>query len=261
MKYFAAQGIHGAALTLIAYGVPALAFIPVLIIRYSVWRRQAHWLVVAALLGGYANFSFTIVMVYGDVVRAMVLFYLLPVWGVLGGRLFLDERIDGLRALAVTLALVGAFLVLGGVNVLQGTVSWIDLVAISCGLAYALNNIVFRASGDTVLVPKVGAMFIGCALMAVVWLGVDMRIWPSQIDAGDVVMVALFGAAWLLTTTFGTQWAVTQIDAGRASVLIVLELVVAVASAILIGGERMSTIEILGGALILTATVFEARRT
>jgi drug/metabolite transporter (DMT)-like permease len=39
-----------------------------------------------------------------------------------------------------------------------------------------------------------------------------------------------------------------------------LELVTAVASALWIGGERMSVTEMVGGALILTATVIEAQR-
>ncbi len=49
-------------------------------------------------------------------------------------------------------------------------------------------------------------------------------------------------------------------EAGRASVIIILELVTAVASALWIGGERMSVTEMVGGALILTAAVIEARR-
>ena len=40
-------------------------------------------------------------------------------------------------------------------------------------------------------------------------------------------------------------------EAGRASVIIILELVTAVASALWIGGERMSVTEMVGGALIL----------
>jgi len=52
-------------------------------------------------------------------------------------------------------------------------------------------------------------------------------------------------------------------DAENKSVpdfIIILELVTAVASALWIGGERMSVSEMVGGALILTAAVIEARR-
>lgn len=42
-------------------------------------------------------------------------------------------------------------------------------------------------------------------------------------------------------------------EAGRASVIIILELVTAVASALWIGGERMSVTEMVGGASMGTA--------
>jgi drug/metabolite transporter (DMT)-like permease len=69
-----------------------------------------------------------------------------------------------------------------------------------------------------------------------------------------------YGLAWLLLATLGTQFGVTHMEAGCASVIIILELVTAVASALWIGGERMSVTEMVGGALILAAAVFEARR-
>jgi drug/metabolite transporter (DMT)-like permease len=57
-----------------------------------------------------------------------------------------------------------------------------------------------------------------------------------------------------------TQWAVTHLEAGRASILIIMELVTAVVTAMLFGGERMSGTELFGAALILVAAVIEARR-
>jgi len=43
-------------------------------------------------------------------------------------------------------------------------------------------------------------------------------------------------------------------------VIIILELATAVASALWIGSERMSVTEMLGGTLLLTVAVIEARR-
>jgi hypothetical protein len=57
-----------------------------------------------------------------------------------------------------------------------------------------------------------------------------------------------YGLAWLLLATLGTQFGVTHMEAGRASVIIILELVTAVASALWIGGERMSVTAMVGGA-------------
>jgi drug/metabolite transporter (DMT)-like permease len=49
-------------------------------------------------------------------------------------------------------------------------------------------------------------------------------------------------------------------EAGRSSVLIIMELVAAVASAAVINGARLRPIEWLGGVLIVGAAVIEARR-
>ena len=71
-------------------------------------------LFLVALAGGGGIFCFTYALIYGDVVKVMVLFYLLPVWGVLGGYAFLHEKIDGVRKVGVVVAVIGAYLILGG---------------------------------------------------------------------------------------------------------------------------------------------------
>lgn len=259
LKQFSAHGVHGVSLNLVVYGGLALLFLPMLWRQRAVWRGHGLTLLVIALLGGYANFAFTTGMALGEVVRVMVLFYLVPVWGVLGGRLFLGEALDGPRLMGVVLALAGALMILGGPAVLQGAVSWLDLLAISCGLAFAGNNIVFRARPQLPMGSKLAAMFIGCAAMATTGLVSGIQEWPEAPTAlwGWVL---LFGLGWVLLATLGTQWGVTHMEAGRAAILIILELVVAVVSAMLIGGERMSPLEMAGGALILGAAVLEGWR-
>ncbi|MEO1751265.1 DMT family transporter [Thiofaba sp. EF100] len=259
LKHFAAYDVHGVSLNLVAYGGLALLFLPLLWRQRAAWRGQGLTLLGIALLGGYANFAFTTGMALGEVVRVMVLFYLVPVWGVLGGRLFLGEVIDRPRLLGVVLALTGALLILGGPAVLQGEVSWLDLLAISCGLAFAGNNIVFRARPQLPMGSKLAAMFLGCAAMAAAGLEAGVQDWPAA-PAAIWGGVLLFGFGWVLLATLGTQWGVTHMEAGRAAILIILELVVAVVSAMLLGGERMSPLELAGGALILGAALLEGWR-
>lgn len=260
LKALERLGLSGVALTLVACGAAALLLIPHLARERVHWRSQKHWLMAIALLGGYANLAFTVAMIYGEVVRVMVLFYLLPVWGVLGGWLFLGERMDALRMAAVVVALAGAFLILGGVDALRGAVSWTDLLAISCGLSFAGNNLVFRARQTIPVASKTAAMLFGAALLAGALLIFGGQPWPDTTSFGWLA-AAGYGLAWLLVATLGTQFGVTHMQAGRASIIIILELVTAVISALWIGGERMSPMEMTGGALILIAAMSEARRT
>ncbi|MEZ5501606.1 MAG: hypothetical protein R3E50_02705 [Halioglobus sp.] len=56
-------------------------------------------------------------MAHGDVIGVMILFYMLPVWSVLGVRLFFGEAIDRSRLIAVALCFCGGALILDVFNV------------------------------------------------------------------------------------------------------------------------------------------------
>lgn len=259
LKALNGLGVEGIPLTVVAYGAATAVMLPWFLVQRRQWRGEGHWLLAIVLVGGYANLAFSSALIYGEVVRVMVLFYLLPVWGVLGGRMFLGERIDNARWLAVLLALSGAVLVLGGDQVLDAGISWIDLLALSAGFAFAMNNVLFRARQGIPVPSKVTAMLGGCVLIGGLLLVSGVQAWPD-VTAQSWTWVMVFGVLWLLAATAGSQWGVTHLEAGRASIIIVMELVSAVVSATLIGGEMLSAGEWLGGALILTATIIEARR-
>lgn len=91
-------------------------------------------------MGGAANICFNLAMIYGEVVRVMVLFYLLPVWGVLGGKFILGEQTNIWRWIGVALAIVGAFILLGGADILATPPNWLDLLALlACNHHYVVS--------------------------------------------------------------------------------------------------------------------------
>lgn len=259
LKQFNAAGIDGVPLILFSYGVVGIALAGLILREWRLWRGKPYLLLLFFLLGGYANLAFATAMIYGDVVRAMMLFYLGPVWGVIGGRVFLGERIDLQRWMGVIIAMAGAWLILGGAALFDTAPSLLDLLALSAGIAFALNNIAFRATHTFPTGSKIAAMFIGCGLFAALLMPVQGVGLP---DLSATVWLALlaFGLIWLLGATIASQWSVTHMEAGRASILLITELLVAVLSATLIGGESLTTPEILGGALIFTSTILEAWR-
>ena len=259
LKALERAGLGGVALTFVACGAAAALLAPRFVRERTYWRGETRWLLAIAALGGYANLAFTVAMIYGEVVRVMVLFYLLPVWGVLGGRLFLGERLDGWRVAAVVAALGGAFLILGGPAAVGGAIAWTDWLAVSCGLSFAANNLVFRARQQVPVAAKSAAMLIGATTLAALLLAAGVQPWPTPSALGWAA-AAGYGVVWLLLATLATQFGVTHMEAGRASIIIILELVTAVASAVIIGGESLSAIEATGCALILGAAVIEARR-
>jgi drug/metabolite transporter (DMT)-like permease len=261
LKHFGRYGVEGPAVTLFAHGSVGLLAIPFL------WQRRATWSGSLAAMswlgafGGLANLTFAWAIVLGDVTRVMVLFYLLPAWGVLAARLLLGERIDGRRGLSLAAALGGAFFVLGGAQILRQPPGWVDALAVLSGLAFAMNNVLFRKASAVPIPTKVGFVFVG----SLAWPLLVMAALPSfamPVAAPLLIWaeVVAFGLVWILVATAGTLFGVHHLDAGRSSILIIMELITAVVSAAWIGGKLPSLLECVGGVLILASALLEAFR-
>jgi drug/metabolite transporter (DMT)-like permease len=114
LKFFAAAGLSGHAIGLTAYSLVALVSLPVIWRERAQWRPEMRQLLLIGLVFGCANMAFTAALTMGSVVRAMLLFYLLPVWGAIGGALFLGEHIGARRLAAIVLSLAGVLVIMGG---------------------------------------------------------------------------------------------------------------------------------------------------
>lgn len=258
LKALAARGMDGLLLITVCYTCMALAVLP------WMWHNRAHLrhhtkaLIGIFVAGGLANICFNYAMIYGEVVRVMVLFYLLPVWGVLGGRFILGERTNRWRWLGVGLAVSGAFVLLGGATIFQTPPGWLDLIALLAGIFFAATIMLFRAVETVPISIKLNVLFIGCAVIASLLLLADLgmpREHPPVISA--IAWTIVYALTWLLLANVGSQWAVTKLPAGRSAILMIVELVAAVISAIWVGGEMLTPQVIVGGALIVSATAIE----
>ncbi len=257
LKQFGAAGLSGPMISLASYGLVGLIGLPFLLREHKAWHGQIPLLLSLALLGGWANASFVRALMIGDVVRVMLLFYLAPVWSVIGGRLFLNETVTRRRMLAVTLSILGAFFVIGGTAAFDAPLSIADFLAISAGLAFAANNLVSRAAQTIPMVSKTVAVFIGCGIVSglMVWQQNAVQpVWSPTL----VTALLAFGFGWLALGTFTTQYGVTHIETGRAGIILIIELLAAVISAVIIGGEKLIPREFIGGALIASAAFIEA---
>lgn len=258
LKHFGAEGISGNLMVVASYGMVALFSLPVLWSQRRQWQRQAGLVALMALFGGWANTSFVNALMHGNVIRVMLLFYMAPVWGVLAGKFFLKEHISPRRGLAVALALAGAFILLGGTAAFTAPLALVDLLALSAGLTFALNNVATRAAHDVPMASKTFIVFFGCAVVAGGAALMQGQPFPA-LDGGTWGLILLFALTWLVLATLATQYGVTHMEAGRASVLLIFELVAAVASAVIIGHEAVVPREWVGGALIASAALLEAR--
>lgn len=258
LKYFGAQGLNGLTLTMMSYGLVGVLAFPWILYRRHTWWHQWNLVLMIAIAGGLANVCFLSAIVRGEVVRVMLLFYLAPVWGVLGGRLFFGEPLTRLRIFGVATAVIGAILLLGGPGILASPPGIVDLLALASGMLYASQNLFTRAADRIPLDAKSLVVFIGCGLIS----GTIVLATGQQLPEMPPLLVAqllAFAGIWMLAAMVVTAWGVSHMEAGRAAILLVFELVAAVVSAMWIAGERLDSLEWLGAALIVGAALLEAR--
>jgi len=260
LKQFGTYGVAGPLVTLAAHGTVGLLALPFLALRFREWKSDWRSMGVLAVFGGLANLAFATAMQRGDVTRVMVLFYLLPAWGVLLAYLVLGERVDRRRGLSLLTGLAGGFLAVGGPRVVSEPPTWIDALAALSGFALAVNNVVFRKAQAVPIPHKVGAVFAG----SLVWAGAVVLLGTNHepVTATPFVWLEVvgFGVFWILLATAGTLYGVNHLEAGRSSLLIITELITAVVSSAVILRKLPDRSAMAGGVLILASALLEAVR-
>lgn len=253
LHHFANVGLVGMPLVLLVYGLLSLIALPVLWRERHAWAAQRNGLLAIAICGGGATAALVTALATGDVVRVMLLFYLAPVWGVLGGWLLLGERLTALRIGALLVAMLGIALTLGVSRELIRPLSGNDWLALAAGLGFSLNNLATRAADRVPLASKTLAPFVGSALIAAVLCPL-LGDYPPPLSLTLSWQIGLMALGWLLSMA-AVQYGVSHIEAGRAAVLVVFELVAAVLSSAWFGSQAITTHEWLGAALVTFAAL------
>jgi drug/metabolite transporter (DMT)-like permease len=260
-RYLQAQGLHPLWATCACYGLAVL-----LIWRWrpaawqQLWSAPALWVVMLA--SGLTNASFNWAVTVGDVVRVVLLFYLMPLWAVVLARLLLGERLAALDVLRVALALCGAGVVLwpaqGGWPLPQALHEWLGLAG---GFAFAVNNVMLRREARRPQEGRALAMFAGSVAAAGLLgtlLGAAGQVpAPAVPGAAGTALVVALGLVFL-SSNLALQYGAARLPASVTAVVMLTEVAFAAASSVWLGGEVLARTTWLGGALILVAAALSA---
>lgn len=266
LRQLGAQGLHALWLTGFIY---SLAVAVLLLARPGALaalmrRRQLWWLVLAA---GGTNACFNWAVSIGDVVRVVLLFYLMPLWAALLSRALLGERISARGALRVALGLAGAGVVLwpaGGAAALAGpAVSTLlpDALGLLGGFCFALNNVLLRREADSPGAARALAMFAGGALVSLAlagWLSHGGLAAAPPALAWAWGLAALGLALWFLLSNLSLQYGAARLPANTTSVIMLSEVVFASVSALALGAGSAGPREALGALMIVGAALLAA---
>ena len=213
---------------------------------------------------GVTNACFNWGVATGDVVRVVLLFYLMPIWSVLFARVLLDEPIRPRSIGLVLLAVSGAVIVLwrpgAGMPLPESRADWLGLTG---GVAFALTNILLRKLSARPSGALAGAMFAGGTIMpACVALGMASGIggasvpWPALAPAGYGPLALL--AVGFVAANLALQYGAARLPARVTAVVMLSEVVFAAGSAVWLGGEVLTAQLVLGATLIISTSLISA---
>ncbi|MBK7052126.1 MAG: DMT family transporter [Rhodoferax sp.] len=252
------HGLHPLWATAIIH---TIALLCLTVLRAGAWRGFGHhpllWLLV--LVAGLTNVGFNWAVTVGDVVRVVLLFYLMPAWVVLLAWPMLGEKPDIGSVMRLVLALGGVVIVLKT----PGTPwpvpqSLADGLALMGGFCFALTTILLRKLNQTPDATRMMAMFGGGAVMSIgaALLGMTagvVQALPSP-DVAWVTLVLCLSAAFLLGN-FSLQYGAAHLSASVTSLIMLSEVVFASVSSVVLGTAELTTRTLLGGGLIVLASV------
>jgi drug/metabolite transporter (DMT)-like permease len=253
-------GLHPLWSTALLY---VLIFVLMLLLRPSSWRGIAAnpvlwWLVLAA---GLTNVGFNWAVTVGDVVRVVLLFYMMPAWSVLAAWLILGEKPTRGSLLRLALAMAGVLIVLkapeAALPVPQSAPDWLALMG---GLSFAVTNVLLRKTAHTPPDARMLAMFGGGAALATTaaLLGMGQQVVPAPAlaVAGIPMLIGLCIA--FLISNVALQYGAARLAASTTALVMLTEILFASASAALFDAAEFTPRLLLGGGLIVLAALLAA---
>jgi len=256
-----AAGLSAPIATFCSY-VAALVFASLVFPR--AWQEFARYpasLAIIGLTAGVTNVSYLVAIMQAEVVRVVLLFYLAPLWTVLLARLLLAEKIDRRGALTLAIGMCGAVIMLWrpelGAPLPRNGHEWLGMLG---GFAFALCNVLVRREDRASPEAKSIAGAIGVAMVA---LPVAAMLSASRVDqwaaliSEHVGLLAVVGIA-LMASSVAMQHGLSRLEANRAAVILLFELIIAALAAHYLAGEQSRLQEWAGGALLAAAGLVAA---
>jgi drug/metabolite transporter (DMT)-like permease len=226
--------------------------------------RPGLW--VLAFAAGCTMVGFNWGVTLSDVIRVVLLFYLMPIWALLFARFILKEAITKWALVRVSLALCGAVLVLSpeGLRGVPWPSNLGECLGLFGGVAFAFNNVMLRHQQGASALARLFAMCVGgaCVPLLVAFClllggGSGLIAWPASVSWVGVVLLLGFSLS-LLCANYALQFGAARLPANMTAVVMLSEVVFASLSAVLWNHEVLTVQVALGGGLILMAAALSA---
>jgi drug/metabolite transporter (DMT)-like permease len=260
MRQLQDLGLHPLWTTSLVYFVVLAGLL--IFYRGSLKGFIAHpqlWLL--AFASGMTNVGFNWAVTVGDVVRVVLLFYLMPAWSVLVAWAVLGEKPTGASLLRLMLAMTGVLIVLKAPDaswpVPQGLPDWLALMG---GFSFALTNVMLSKLSHTPTGSRMLAMFTGGSVLAAAaaLIGMSQQIVPAPELQGMALVFVLGLSLAFLISNAALQYGAARLAATTTALVMLTEIIFASGSAAALGAAAFTPRIWLGGSLIILAALMAA---
>lgn len=259
LRRLEAAGLHELWITVVYFLVPLCCLAPVMLGRLRQILQGGTSLQMTAALAALSLTLYSISIVHTDVVRAMLLFYLTPIWSTLLARAVLGEVITPARMLAMACAFVGMLTIFGlGANfpLPRNAGDWLGLAS---GIVWAIAAVRLNRDRHLPSVEMTAVFFLWATVFSV---AAALALAPGRSPGADLVLTTL---PWLVPVivimiipgTFASLWGPKFLSPGLVGLLFMSEIVVGAVSAALLSGEPFGWREFVGVLLIAGASLIE----
>jgi drug/metabolite transporter (DMT)-like permease len=252
-------GFQGLWITVVYFLIPALCLIPVTIWRWKYVKRGGFQLQLTAIISGVALLLYSTSIVYTDVVRAILLFYLTPVWGIILGRIFLGDKISTPRIIAMILAIIGMLTIFGlGAKfpLPQNLGDWLGLCS---GFMWAIAMVLINKNKNHSTIELTVGFFQWSLILS---LFAAVLLSPNNLPSFDKIVPVIplmltFMVILILPGTYASLWGPKYLNPGVVGLLFMTEIVVGAMSVAILAGEPFGIREITGVLFIAGASILE----
>ena len=256
-------GVDAVWSSVLIFAFSTILFLPAILFRWKQLFSGGRDLLLASTLAGLAFALYTVSLNLTDVIRALLLFYMAPLWSTLLGVLILNERLNINRILGLILAFLGLMVILGvdyQIPIPSNVGDWFALLS---GFLWSCASVRLFQGGATLLFEKV-FMFVFFALvfsLVLIFLPLGLQsqlpVLENLIDSWIWVLIITIV---MLPMVYLTIWPATVLSPGRVAILLMADVLAGAVSAALLADENFGYRELIGTVLIMSAGIVEVVR-
>jgi drug/metabolite transporter (DMT)-like permease len=252
-------GLTGGWGTISQMIIGVILLLPIAIWRKTKGKTTGLEIPLTGFLIGGGFICYALSFLLTDVVRALILFYMTPIWTTIFEILFLKKRPGLERVLTLSLALGGLWIVFSKQTVIPLPENSGDWLALAGGALFSAGLVRLELIKTDGVFPIIFSFFFFGTIFNIIagfllkeYLG---PVPPIEAFVSMALFLIIISVFYFIPTGIVIFWSPSKLGAGLCSILFLSEIVVGVITSSILTNEPFGWREITGSTLIVVGGV------